>query len=556
MHSFFTKIGISHHVSCPYAHQQNGSAERKHRHIVEVGLALLSHASMPLKFWDEAFLAAAYLINRTPSKVIQYTTPLERLLDQKPNYSALRTFGCACWPNLRPYNKHKLQFRSKQCAFLGYSNIHKGFKCLDISTGRVYISRDVVFDENIFPFERLHANAGARLRSEILLLPSSLYQNIATNGVEYNDRMPNVPEQSNVPVEHVTDQEIQFGEGSENTAQNDHSSAANIEGDAPDLDATEDPEDIFPGSSDPEGGFQPSPVHTPALSFPDDEEIGETGGLTSLQQGEQSHAATSSSSHHDGGSGSPLTGGSSAPDTAVVEPARPVTHLQRGIRKQKVYTDGTVRYGMLTTTGEPQNLDEALTDKNWKDAMDAEFTALLENKTWHLIPPSHGKNVIDCKWVYKIKRKSDGSLDRYKARLVAKGFKQRYGIDYEDTFSPVVKAATIRTVLSIAVSRGWCLRQLDVQNAFLHGYLEEEVYMRQPLGYENKSKPNYICKLDKALYGLKQAPRAWYSRLSTKLISLGFQASKADTSLFFYNKGGVTIFVLIYVDDIIVASSR
>lgn len=122
--------------------------------------------------------------------------------------------------------------RSKQCAFLGYSNIHKGFKCLDISTGRVYISRDVVFDENIFPFERLHANAGARLRSEILLLPSSLYQNIATNGVEYNDRMPNVPEQSNVPVEHVTDQEIQFGEGSENTAQNDHSSAANIEGDA------------------------------------------------------------------------------------------------------------------------------------------------------------------------------------------------------------------------------------------------------------------------------------------------------------------------------------
>ena len=102
---------------------------------------------MPLKFWDEAFLAAAYLINRIPNNVIQYTTPLERLLDQKPNYSALRTFGCACRPNLRPYNKHKLQFCSKQCAFLGYSNIHKGFKCLDISTGRVYISRDVVFDD-------------------------------------------------------------------------------------------------------------------------------------------------------------------------------------------------------------------------------------------------------------------------------------------------------------------------------------------------------------------------------------------------------------------------
>ncbi|KAK1604948.1 hypothetical protein QYE76_028621 [Lolium multiflorum] len=133
------------------------------------------------------------------------------------------------------------------------------------------------------------------------------------------------------------------------------------------------------------------------------------------------------------------------------------------------------------------------------------------------------------------------------------GCKQRYGIDYEDTFRPVVNAATIRLVLSLAVSRGWKLRQLDVKNAFLHGVLEEEVYMRQPPGYE--SRLGHVCKLDKALYGLKQAPRAWYSRLSSKLQSLGFSASKADTSLFFCNKGGVSIFMLIYVDDIVVASS-
>jgi hypothetical protein len=105
--------------------------------------------------------------------------------------------------------------------------------------------------------------------------------------------------------------------------------------------------------------------------------------------------------------------------------------------------------------------------------------------------------------VYNIKRKSDGSIDRYKARLVAKGFKQRYGIDYEDTFSPVVKAAIIRIVLSIAVSRGWSLRQLDVQNGFLHGVLKEEVYMRQPPGYEDTQHPGYVCKLDKVIYGLK-----------------------------------------------------
>jgi hypothetical protein len=168
--------------------------------------------------------------------------------------------------------------------------------------------------------------------------------------------------------------------------------------------------------------------------------------------------------------------------------------------------------------------------------MDTEYDALEKNQTWHLVPPEGIKNVIDCKWVYKVKRKAGGSFDRNKARLVAKGFKQRYGIDYEDTFSPVVKAATVRIVLSIAVSRGWTLRQLDVQNVFLHGILEEEVYMRQPPGYENKMKPGYVCKLDKAIYGLKQAPRAWYSRLIEKLMKLGFQMSKVDTSLFFYDK--------------------
>ncbi|WVZ53456.1 hypothetical protein U9M48_004396 [Paspalum notatum var. saurae] len=245
---------------------------------------------------------------------------------------------------------------------------------------------------------------------------------------------------------------------------------------------------------------------------------------------------------------------SPAPDT-MAEEQRPRTRLQAGIRKPKVYSDGTIRYGCFTSSGEPHDLAEALGDTHWKTAMEAEYDALMKNKTWHLVPPQKGRNIIDCKWVYKIKRRADGSLDRYKARLVAKGFKQRYGVDYEDTFSPVIKMATIRTILSIAVSKGWSLRQLDVQNAFLHGFLEEEVYMRQPPGFEDKTLPNYVCKLDKALYGLKQAPRAWYAWLSSKLIDIGFSPSKADTSLFYFNKNGITVFVLVYVDDIIVVSS-
>lgn len=154
LHAFFNQADISHRVSCPYTHQQNGSAEIKHRHIVEVGLALLSQASMPIKFWDEAFQNACFLINRLPSKVINNLSPLERLLGSKPNYSFLQIFGCACWPNLRPYNTHKLQFKSQECVFIGYRNLHKWYKYLNKTTGRIYISSDVIFDEQIFPFSR------------------------------------------------------------------------------------------------------------------------------------------------------------------------------------------------------------------------------------------------------------------------------------------------------------------------------------------------------------------------------------------------------------------
>ena len=124
-------------------------------------------------------------------------------------------------------------------------------------------------------------------------------------------------------------------------------------------------------------------------------------------------------------------------------------------------------------------------------------------------------NLIGCKWVFRIKRKADGSIDSYKARLVAKGFHQQQGIDFKETFSPVIKPTTIRLILSLAITFNWPLRQLDVQNAFLHGYLNEEVYMVQPSGFQDHHFPTHVCKLNKALYGLKQAPRAWYHRLSS-----------------------------------------
>jgi hypothetical protein len=149
----------------------------------------------------------------------------------------------------------------------------------------------------------------------------------------------------------------------------------------------------------------------------------------------------------------------------------------------------------------------------------------------------------------------DGNIERYKARLVAKGFHQQSEINYGETYSPVIKPITICTVLSIAMSSGWSIKQMDVSNAFLHGFLHETFYMSQPIGFTHSQHPDAVCLLKKALYGLKQAPRAWFSRLSNRLLELGFMASKADTSLFIFNSDKIWLFDIVYVDDIILTGS-
>ncbi|BBH09856.1 transposable element gene [Prunus dulcis] len=204
---------------------------------------------------------------------------------------------------------------------------------------------------------------------------------------------------------------------------------------------------------------------------------------------------------------------------------------------------------------EPTSFTQASKYSHWQAAMQDEYDALLRNQTWSLVPATSSMNIVGCKWVFKVKRKADGSVDRYKARLVAKGFHQQEGFDYEETFSPVVKPATIRTILSLALSYNWSLQQLDVRNAFLNGYLQEEVYMKQPPGFHDSLRPHDVCRLHKALYGLKQAPRAWFHRLSAFLLAQGFVHSHADASLFIHCSTSCTVYVLVYVDDIIVTGS-
>lgn len=194
----------------------------------------------------------------------------------------------------------------------------------------------------------------------------------------------------------------------------------------------------------------------------------------------------------------------------------------------------------------------------WRLAMDTELQALESNQTWSVVSLPHGKSVVGCRWVYKAKFRADGTLERYKARLVAKGYTQQEGVDYFETFSPVAKIVTVRTILALAAIHGWSLIQLDVNNAFLHGDLTEEVYMSLPPGYQSQGADlpiNPVCKLHKSLYGLKQASRQWFSKFSSTLLTIGFHQSCADSSLFIRSRGDVFLALLVYVDDIIVATN-
>ena len=215
------------------------------------------------------------------------------------------------------------------------------------------------------------------------------------------------------------------------------------------------------------------------------------------------------------------------------------------------------RVFLATVSGhsEPTSYSQAAADPNWQQAMTAELNALQQNHTWTLVPLPAGHKPIGCKWVYRIKYHSDGTIERYKARLVAKGYTQVEGVDYIETFSSTAKLTTLRCILAVAASRNWHIHQLDVQNAFLHGDLHEEVYMDPPPGLRRQGE-HLVCRLNKSLYGLKQASRNWFSKFSSAIQQAGFQQSKADYSLFTKTCGSSFTVVLIYVDDILLTGNN
>uniref|UniRef100_A0A2N9I242 Integrase catalytic domain-containing protein n=1 Tax=Fagus sylvatica TaxID=28930 RepID=A0A2N9I242_FAGSY len=448
---FCASKGMIHQVSCPHTPQQNGVAERKHRHLVQCALALLSQSTLPMSYWSYAISTAAHLINKLPTPNLSNKSPWETLYHTLPDFTYLKTFGCQCFPLLTPYTAHKLYPKTAPCIFLGYPTHSKGYYCLDPTNLRLYVSRHVLFNESTFPGLKHSTDqhtaspqSAENWLHNLLLLHSCDHTPIVTT-------LPS-QEPSSLPSSHS------------NTSSPQPSSTSTVQN---------------PLASTSHSPLPPVNTNDPTIP---------------------TSAPITNPPH--------LFNTTCKPEVSMVF-SNPKSHMQ------------------LTLTIPLLNLPLILMHPNIASGVQLwmkSFKLFNKQGTWSLVPLPATKNVVGCKWVYKLKHNSDGSIARYKARLVAKGFHQQQGIDFDETFSPVIKPPTVRLILSLAVSLQWPLRQLDVKNAFLHGTLKEEVYMTQPQGYIDPTHPNLV-------------------------------SSTADSSLFIYKNESVIAYLLLYVDDIVLTSN-
>ncbi|KAL6565862.1 hypothetical protein OROHE_004917 [Orobanche hederae] len=514
---YFSASGILFQTSCVGTPQQNGRVERKHKHLLNVARALRFQANLPIYFWGESVLAAAHLINRTPSSVLSNHTPFEKLFGYSPFYNAIRVFGSLCFAHNQNSKGDKFESRSRKCIFVGYPFGKKGWKLYDLDTNDFFISRDVNFFEDIFPFSDTKASN---------LKPNTHFESDVEVHFDFADFPVDHHDTHVSPVSpHIT----------------------NSNGDEPQPIEFPPMESV---STDPVAtveNLETSNNHTTAVDLTNSQNDKLGRGMRTKTPSVLLRDYVTNKVVKE----SPSPGASSPPQHTSGTPF-PMAHYISCDNFSQPYQ----KFLAAVITGdEPRSFKEAMKNDGWKQAMQEEIKALEDNGTWTLehLPP--GKRALGNQWVYRRKYHSSGALERLKARLVVFGNHQIEGLDYNETFAPVAKMATIRVFLAIAATKNWELHQMDVHNAFLHGDLDEEVYMKLPLGFES-SDPNLVCRLRKSLYGLKQAPRCWFAKLVTALKGYGFLQSYSDYSLFTYAKDGIQLNVLVYVDDLIISGNH
>ncbi|CAM8925879.1 unnamed protein product [Rhodiola kirilowii] len=489
LQQFFATQGIIAETTCIYTPQQNGRVERKHRHILNVARALHFQASLPIQFWGECVLTACYLINRTPTPLLDNKSPFQLLFGHAPSYSHLRVFGCLCYASVIPRSRDKFVARSTKCIFMGYPIGKRGWRLYDLETRQLFVSRDVIFYEHIFPW--------------------ATYENTTTQSPQVLS-----------PAAY----------------------------DLPDIEATSQPITVRGSSTTITDGQIPSDSDAVAAINADT--------VVELRRSTRSRQPSVLLRDFVCNTVLPFENPTSAALTAPASSSSGISYPIAAYVSCARFSGPHANFlAAVTANHEPVTYKEAVKYAHWRAAMQNELDALEKNGTWEpsLLPPE--KKAIGCKWVFRIKYHSNGTIERYKARLVVLGNKQVEGIDFTETFAPVAKMSTVRVLLSVAAVKGWELHQMDVHNAFLHGDLNEEVYMRPPQGY-SAIPSGYVCKLRKSLYGLRQAPRNWFSKLAAALRTFGFVQSLADYSLFsITQRDNKVLHVLVYVDDLIISGN-
>ncbi|KAK1429938.1 hypothetical protein QVD17_12293 [Tagetes erecta] len=533
-------------------------AERKNRTLIEAARSMLADAKIPITFWDEAIATACFVQNRTLLVQDKQKTSYELLFGRKPNISYLKAFGCPV--SILNLSDHLGKFESKSDDgfFLAYSSVSKAYRVFNSKTNTVIETINVKFLENSFPLVAHGPEWLFDLDSLSKSFNSNLFDFSGKTNKEsgdlgcFSDDSDNdddgnlsseYPFMSFHNPDHVKSSQDPGPSGSQEDQEsnnleedvnlqvspNDGGSVQNQPSSDPNAEVIPESFDYFINSPDQVPNFTP---HTSSIL--QDLPNLNTSNLECQVQGGDIPIHRIHKKH---------------PVSQIIGPLN-----QRTTRSQTEQANVCL-YSCFLSQVVPKNISEVLKDNSWIEAMQEELLQFRKQEVWKLVDLPEGENAIGTRWLYKNKPDERGIVVRNKARLIAQGYTQEEGIDYEEVFAPVARLKAIRVFLAYASFMKFKVFQMDVKGAFLYGPITDDVYVRQPPGFEDPDYPHRVYKLSKALYGLHQAPRIWYETLSKHLLEHGFTRGQIDPTLFMKRENDDLLCVQVYVDDIIFGST-